>query len=185
MADLSGKKVLVGVAGSIAAVKVPSLITDLREKGAEVTVAMTESAQRFVTPLAFQSVSGHPVVSDPWHSDQGHGMHHLSLAGWADALLYAAATANLIARLANGFADDVLTETALASSAPLLVAPAMESAMWDHPATQANVETLMERGVHFVGPVSGRLASGKEGVGRMAEPAEIVTALEAVFSTLK
>jgi len=182
VADLKGKKILLGVAGSIAVVKVPSLVTDLREHGADVTVAMTQSAQRFVTPLAFQSVSGHPVISDPWHSEHGHGMQHLSLADWADALLYTAATANLIARLANGFADDVLTETALASAAPLLIAPAMESAMWQHPATQANVETLMERGVQFIGPISGRLASGKEGVGRMAEPAEIATALEALLS---
>ena len=177
MSELTGRRILVGVSGSIAAVKVPSLVTDLRDRGADVQVAMTAGAQRFLTPLAMQSLSGRPVQSDTWESNPGHGMAHLWLADWAEALVYVAASANLIARLSAGFADDVLTETALASPAPLLIAPAMESNMWEHPATQANVETLMERGVKFVGPVSGRLASGKVGTGRMAEPADIVTAI--------
>jgi phosphopantothenoylcysteine decarboxylase/phosphopantothenate--cysteine ligase len=183
--ELQGRRVLVYVSGSIAAVKSGEVVTLLRRRGAETRVAMTESATRFVTPLALQSLSGHAVVTDLFREARarhpggrsgaggddpgsGHGMEHLQLA--------AGASASLIARLALGLADDAVTATALACQAPLMIAPAMETAMWEHPATREHVETLRGRGAVLVGPVSGRLASGREAMGRMAEPAEIVRA---------
>jgi phosphopantothenoylcysteine decarboxylase/phosphopantothenate--cysteine ligase len=189
--ELQGRRVLVYVSGSIAAIKSGEVVTLLRRRGAEARVAMTQSATRFITPLALQSLSGHAVVTDlfrearAWHPGgrsgadgdapgSGHGMEHLNLSGWAELQLAAGASANLIARLALGLADDVVTATALACRAPLVVAPAMETAMWEHPATLEHVETLRARGAVLVGPVSGRLASGREAMGRMAEPAEIV-----------
>jgi phosphopantothenoylcysteine decarboxylase / phosphopantothenate---cysteine ligase len=185
VAELRSKKILLGVGGSVAAVKAPSVATLLAERGAEVKVVMTQSAQHFITPLAMQSVSGHAVVTGLWDGEEiGNAMPHLELGGWADAFVIVGASANLLARLAHGFADDAVTATALVTGAPLLLAPGMETAMWEHQATQANVETLMERGVLFVGPVQGRLASGKEGAGRMAEPDEIVTAVEAALASL-
>ena len=191
MDELQGRRVLVYVSGSIAAIKSGEVVTLLRRRGAEVRVAMTQSATRFITPLALQSLSGHAVVTDlfrearAWHPGgrsgadgdapgSGHGMEHLNLSGWAELQLAAGASANLIARLALGLADDVVTATALACRAPLVVAPAMETAMWEHPATLEHVEALRARGAVLVGPVSGRLASGREAMGRMAEPAEIV-----------
>ena len=191
MAELEGRRALVYVGGSIAAIKAGDVITLLRRRGAETRVAMTASATRFVTPLSLQSLSGHPVVSDLFRDAGGlqpggggaasgesgeaaHGMAHLILSAWAELQVAVAASANLIAWLALGLADDAVTATALACRAPLVVAPAMETAMWEHPATQGHVETLRGRGVTFVGPVAGRLASGHEGIGRMAEPAEIV-----------
>jgi phosphopantothenoylcysteine decarboxylase/phosphopantothenate--cysteine ligase len=186
------------VGGSIAAVKAGEVITLLRRRGAETRVAMTPSATRFITPLSLQSLSGHPVVSDLFREahrrqpggggatsagsgEAAHGMEHLTLSAWAELQLAVAASANLIARLALGLADDAVTATALACRAPLVIAPAMETAMWEHPATQGHVETLRGRGVTFVGPSSGRLASGHEGIGRMAEPAEIVEGAAAVL----
>ena len=191
MDELQGRRVLVYVSGSIAAIKSGEVVTLLRRRGAEARVAMTQSATRFITPLALQSLSGHAVVTDlfrearAWHPGgrsgadgdapgSGHGMEHLNLSGWAELQLAAGASANLIARLALGLADDVVTATALACRAPLVVAPAMETAMWEHPATLEHVEMLRARGAVLVGPVSGRLASGREAMGRMAEPAEIV-----------
>jgi phosphopantothenoylcysteine decarboxylase/phosphopantothenate--cysteine ligase len=180
MAELRSKKVLVGAGGSIATVKAPTVVTLLRERGAEVRVVMTQSALHFITAPAMQSVSGHPVVTGLWDGDEiENAMPHLELGGWAEIFVIVGASANLLARLAHGFADDAVTATALATGAPIVVAPGMETAMWEHQATQSNVEVLMERGVRFVGPVSGRLASGKEGVGRMAEPGDIVTAVAA------
>jgi len=189
--DLQERRVLVYVSGSIAAVKAGEVVTLLRRRGAETRVAMTESATRFITPLALQSLSGNAVITDLFRgghgrgpgrrpaavvddSGSGHGMEHLDLSGWAELQLAVAASANLIARLALGLADDAVTATALACRAPLVIAPAMETAMWEHPATQEHVETLRGRGVVLVGPVSGRLASGREAMGRMAEPDEIV-----------
>lgn len=190
VAELDGRRALVYVGGSIAAIKAGDVITLLRRRGAETRVAMTASATRFITPLSLQSLSGHPVVSDLFREAHGrapgrspipaqsgeaaHGMEHLTLSAWAELQLAVAASANLIARLALGLADDAVTATALACRAPLVIAPAMETAMWEHPATQGHVETLRGRGVTFVGPVAGRLASGHEGIGRMAEAAEIV-----------
>jgi phosphopantothenoylcysteine decarboxylase/phosphopantothenate--cysteine ligase len=189
--ELQGRRVLVYVSGSIAAVKSGEVVTLLRRRGAETRVVMTESATRFITPLALQSLSGNAVVTDLFRgghgrgpgrrpgavvddSGSGHGMEHLDLSGWAELQLAVAASANLIARLALGLADDAVTATALACRVPLVIAPAMETAMWEHPATVEHVETLRGRGAVLVGPVSGRLASGREAMGRMADPAEIV-----------
>lgn len=185
MADPSfaGRRVLLGVSGSIAVVASGHLVTELRRRGADVRVAMTEGAQRFVTPLLFQSLSGNPVATSQWDADAGvsDGMTHLSLAAWAQVLLVAPASAGVLARLAHGLADDVLTATALAVSCPLVLAPAMETAMWTHPATRANVATLRERGAILVGPVAGRLASGREGEGRMADVGQIQDALRSAL----
>lgn len=170
-------RVVVLVSGSVAAFKACEVITALRKEGCEVRVAMTAGARRFITAITLQSLSGHPVLDDVWEqSGTAHGMGHIDLGSWAEVHVAVAASANLIARLAHGLADDAVTTTVLASRAPLLVAPAMETAMWEHPATAANVEVLRSRGVQFIGPVSGRLASGAEGNGRMADVAAIVKA---------
>ncbi|MHB1500823.1 MAG: bifunctional phosphopantothenoylcysteine decarboxylase/phosphopantothenate--cysteine ligase CoaBC [Candidatus Dormibacteria bacterium] len=172
-------RVAVHVCGGIAAVKVPGLVTELRRQGAEVRVALTEAAAAFVSPLSLQALSGHPVrrhLLDPQDGGQGAGMPHLDLAAWADIHLVVPATAGTLAKMAAGLADDVVSSTLLATAEPILVAPAMETKMWAHPATRSNCQVLLERGVHFVGPAVGRLASGKEGEGRMAEPPEILAA---------
>jgi phosphopantothenoylcysteine decarboxylase / phosphopantothenate---cysteine ligase len=175
--DLEGRHIAVYVSGSVAAFKACDVVTGLRKRGAETRVAMTPGAQRFVSALTLQSLSGNPVASDIWGGvSGGHGMEHLALSSWAELQVAVAASANLIARLALGLADDAVTATALASTAPLLIAPAMETAMWEHPATQLHAATLRDRGAVFVGPMSGRLASGKQGMGRMAEPDEVVEA---------
>jgi phosphopantothenoylcysteine synthetase/decarboxylase len=177
-ATLAQRRVLISVGGSVAAYKACDLVTDLRRGGADVRVSMTDAASRFVSPMLLQSLSGHRVLRGLWDgAEAGHGMPHIDLAAWCEVHSVVAASADLIARLAHGHADDVVTATALSSRAPLLIAPAMETAMWEHPATRANVETLTARGAVFVGPGSGRLASGREGLGRMAEPAEIVAAI--------
>lgn len=171
------------VCGGIAAVKVPALISELRREGAEVRVALTDAAASFVTPLSLQALAGHPVhrrLLAPGDDLEGAGMPHLDLSGWADLHLVVPATASTLARMAAGLADDVVSSTLLAARTPVLVAPAMETAMWNHPATAANCEVLRRRGIHFVGPVSGRLASGREGVGRMAEPSDILVAAAAL-----
>jgi phosphopantothenoylcysteine decarboxylase/phosphopantothenate--cysteine ligase len=176
------RRVAIHVSGSVAAYKVCEVITALRRLEVEVRVAMTAGASRFITATTLHSLSGHPVLSDVWNSDSmGHGMGHIELGTWAEVHVAVAASAGLMARLAHGLADDAVTTTLLATRAPLLIAPAMETAMWDHPATQANVAVLRSRGTRFVGPVSGRLASGAEGDGRMAPVADVV---EAVLATL-
>lgn len=175
-------RVAVHVSGSVAAFKACEVITALRKRGCEVRVAMTAGARRFIGATTLQSLSGHAVLDDVWDAeDGGHGMGHLELGAWAGAHVAVGASANLLARLSHGLADDAVTTTLLASRAPLLVAPAMETAMWEHPATRANVEVLRQRGVRFVGPVSGRLASGAEGAGRMAEVADVVAATLALL----
>lgn len=178
---LHDRRVLVGVGGSVAAFKACEVVTDLRREGVEVRVAMTEAATRFVTPTLLRALSGNRVASSMWDGDgteAGHGMSHLDLASWCEVQVVIAASADLIARLALGLAGDPVTATALACRAPMLIAPAMEAAMWEHPATQSNVATLIARGVTFVGPVHGRLASGHESTGRMSEPEAIVTAVK-------
>jgi phosphopantothenoylcysteine decarboxylase/phosphopantothenate--cysteine ligase len=180
-ARFAGRQIVVHVCGGIAAVKVPALVTRLRQEGAEVRVAMTPTAATLVSPLSLQALSGHPVaLGDPAGSGAAptadHGMAHLELAGWAECHLVVPATASTIARLAVGLADDLVSSTLLATAAPVLLAPAMESNMWSHPATQANLETLRRRGLSVVGPGSGRLASGRWGEGRMAEPEQILQA---------
>jgi len=178
---LDSRSVLVSVGGSVAAYKACAVVTELRRRGAEVRVAMTHAATRLVAPVLLRALSGHPVLADLWTPDAvepGHGMGHLELGAWAHVNVVVAASADLIARLALGFGDDAVAATALASRAPLLVAPAMEGAMWEHPATQANVATLTARGATILGPVRGRLASGREDSGRMLEPDAIVAAVE-------
>ena len=182
-ATLDGRRILVGVGGSVAAFKSGLVVTELRRRGAEVRVAMTRGAERFITAQTLHSLSGHPVAVSLWDapaiaSDPDHGMAHLSLGAWAELQVVVAASANLIARSTAGMADDALTASILACEAPLLIAPAMEAAMWRNAATRANVLTLESRGVRFIGPESGRLASGKQDVGRMSEPAAIVAVVE-------
>lgn len=165
------KKIVLGVTGSIACYKIVDLASKLTQAGALVDVIMTESAQKFVTPLAFRSVTGRPVFTDMWALDDH--VRHVGLGETADLLLIAPATANTMAKLALGLADNLLTVTALAARCPLVLAPAMDGGMYEHPATQANIETLTSRGVQLAGPAEGRMASGLTGLGRMLEPVEL------------
>jgi phosphopantothenoylcysteine decarboxylase/phosphopantothenate--cysteine ligase len=171
------RHVLLGVSGGIAAYKACEVVRRLREAGAEVRVVMTESAERFVTPLTFQALSGQAVRSGLWDEAAEMGMAHLELARWADAILIAPASADMLAKLVHGFADDLLSTLCLAATAPLAVAPAMNHRMWLHPATQANVASLRQRGVAVLGPANGPLAEGESGPGRMLEPQQLVQAL--------
>lgn len=171
------RKILLGVSGGIAAYKSPDLVRRLRERGAEVRVVMTEGAQRFITPLTLQAVSGWPVRTDLWDEHAESAMGHIELARWADLIVIAPATANLIARLASGSADDLLGTLCLASQAPLFLAPAMNQQMWANPATQANCAQLRERGITLLGPDAGDQACGEVGPGRMLEPLDIAMRL--------
>jgi phosphopantothenoylcysteine decarboxylase/phosphopantothenate--cysteine ligase len=171
-----GRCVLLGVTGGVAAYKAAEIASRLVKAGADVDVIMTDAAQRFVTPLTFESLTHRPVHTGLWAAREVEP-NHISLAVRADLLLVAPATADTMATVALGLAGDLLACVALATRAPILLAPAMNDNMWAHPATQAHAETLAARGVRMVGPVAGRLASGREGApGRMAEPAEIVAA---------
>ncbi|HYG06134.1 MAG TPA: bifunctional phosphopantothenoylcysteine decarboxylase/phosphopantothenate--cysteine ligase CoaBC [Stenotrophomonas sp.] len=176
---LQGQRVLLCVGGGIAAYKSLELVRRLRDAGAQVQVAMTAGAQQFVTPLSFQALSGQPTRTSLWDSAAEQSMGHLELARWADRVLVAPATADLLARLAHGLADDLVTTLCLATTAPLTVAPAMNHRMWLHPATQANIATLTARGVAVVGPADGPLAEGESGPGRLVEPLDLVAALAA------
>jgi phosphopantothenoylcysteine decarboxylase/phosphopantothenate--cysteine ligase len=175
---MEGRRILLAVSGGIAAYKVPELVRGLRRSGHRVRCALTREAGHFVAPLALQTVSGEAVRSELFDPAQEGEIDHIALADWAEAVVVAPATANLLAKMAAGLADDLVSTLLLATRAPVLVAPAMNVNMWRHAATQANVERLRERGVRFVGPASGELACGWEGEGRMAEPAEIQGALE-------
>ena len=175
------KTILVGVTGSIAAYKAADLVSRLVKRGHEVHVAMTAGAREFVTPLTFQTLSRNPVLTDVFsRTDWKPG--HIDLADRAHLLLIAPATANTLADLAHGTATNPLTEIALATLAPVLIAPAMNGKMWLHAATQANVETLRSRGVHFIGPEEGMLACGYEGVGRLWEVEGIVARAEELLA---
>jgi phosphopantothenoylcysteine decarboxylase/phosphopantothenate--cysteine ligase len=174
---LQGQRVLLCVCGGIAAYKAADLVRRLRDAGAEVRVAMTENAQRFVGAQTFQALSGQPVRSSLWDAQAEAAMGHLELARWAQAIVIAPATADTLAKLAHGFADDLVSTLCLASTAPLAVCPAMNHVMWKHPATRQNMATLRERGVQVIGPDDGPLAEGESGPGRMAEPLAIVAAL--------
>ena len=171
---MTERNVVLGVTGSIAAYKAVDLASKLTQAGVAVHTVMTESATKLVGPASFRAITGRPVSTDLFDLENPHSIEHVSLAEIADLLLIAPATANVIAKLACGIADDLLSCTALATRAPILVAPAMHSAMWENPATQANVKTLKGRGVSFVGPAEGRLASGGVGVGRFAPVPEIL-----------
>ena len=169
------KTIVLGVTGSIAAHKAIDLASQLTKAGQDVHVVMTADALRFVTPLPFKTLSRHPVVTDLYDEEEGWKPTHITLADTADLLLIAPATANTLAKLAHGIADDALTCIALAlnPAAKLLIAPAMNGKMWQHPATQQNVATLQTRGALFVGPDSGLLSCGYEGVGRLEVVEEI------------
>lgn len=171
------QRIVLGVSGGIAAYKSADLVRRLREGGAEVRVVMTRAAREFVTPLTFQALSGHPVRDDLFDASAEAAMGHIELARWADVVLIAPATADCMARLASGRADDLLTTLCLATEAPLYLAPAMNHRMWDHPATVANRERLAGRGVRLLGPAAGDQACGEQGPGRMLEPVEIAAAV--------
>ena len=177
LSHIDGRRVLLGVTGSIAAYKSPDLVRRLKEQGAEVRVVMTASAEKLVSPTVFQAVSGEPVRGDIWDSEAEAAMGHIELAKWADVILVAPATANTIAQLAAGSAESLLTTLVLASEAPIYIAAAMNQAMWGDPATQANVALLKDRNVRFIGPDSGSQACGDSGSGLMTEPADIVAFL--------
>ncbi|MSQ09487.1 MAG: bifunctional phosphopantothenoylcysteine decarboxylase/phosphopantothenate--cysteine ligase CoaBC [Dehalococcoidia bacterium] len=174
---MKGKHIVLGVSGSIAAYKAADVASKLVQAGAQVSVILTAAAQQFVTPLTFRSLTHRPVVTNWFDPGSDLSIQHVTLAETADALLVAPATADLMAKLAAGMADDPLTGTALATQAPLVLAPAMDAHMYEHPATQANLRTLTERGALLVGPEPGRLASGLIGMGRLAATEAILAAV--------
>src|SRR5712675_2957547 len=179
---LDGKRILLIISGGIAAYKSLELIRRLRERGAAVRCVLTAAAQHFVTPLSVAALSEDKAYTDLWSLTDESEMGHIRLSREADLVVVAPATADLIARMATGMADDLATTTLLASDKPVLIAPTMNLMMWAHPATQANLATLEKRGVMRVGPGSGELACGEVGSGRMAEPLEIITAIERVLA---
>ena len=183
MSPLDKKHILLGVTGGIAAYKSAELIRRLREQGAEVRVAMTKAARELVTPLTFQALSGHQVLLSWEQQSSEFAMDHIALARWADMILIAPATADFMAKLAHGFASDILTTLCLAATAPIFIAPATNQQMWSNPATQANKNLLVERGLRLLGPAPGSQACGEEGIGRMLEPVEITAALGQAFSS--
>ena len=170
-------RILLGVTGGIAAYKSPDLVRRLIERGADVQVVMTDAAQRFVSPMTFQAVSGRPTRSDLWDGAAEAAMGHIELARWAQLVLIAPASADFIARLAGGRADDLLATLCLATEAPIALAPAMNRVMWANKSTQANVETLISRGIRILGPASGNQACGEVGLGRMWEPVKLAESL--------
>jgi phosphopantothenoylcysteine decarboxylase/phosphopantothenate--cysteine ligase len=176
---LRGQRLLLCVCGGIAAYKAAELVRRLGDAGATVQVAMTDSAQRFVGAQTFQALSGRPVRTSLWDAAAEAAMGHIELARWADRIVVAPATANTLAKLAHGFADDLVSTLCLATTAPLVLCPAMNHRMWLHPATRANIALLRERGAMLIGPEDGPLAEGESGPGRLSEPAAIVAALEA------
>ena len=169
--------IVLGITGGIAAYKAPDLVRRLKERGADVQIVMTASAAEFVTDTALQAVSGRPVRSNLWDKEAERAMSHIELARWADAVLIAPATAEIMARIVSGGAPDLLTTICLATEAPLALAPAMNHVMWNNPATQANRKTLEERGVHILGPDVGSQACGETGAGRMLETGAIAAAV--------
>jgi len=178
---LKDRHIVLGVTGGIAAYKACDLVSRLKKQGAQVRVVLTANACKFVPPLTFETLSGNPASIDTFQPRRE--LEHIALAKWADAFVIAPASANCLAKLACGIADDLLSTTALAMTAPLLLAPAMNANMWRHPATQANLKTLLDRGARTVGPATGHLACGDDDIGRMSEPAEIVEALDALLNS--
>ncbi|KTD05285.1 bifunctional phosphopantothenoylcysteine decarboxylase/phosphopantothenate--cysteine ligase CoaBC [Fluoribacter gormanii] len=177
MQDFIGKKVLLGVCGGVAAYKSAYLIRELTRAGAEVKVVMTQSAQEFVSPLLMQALSGNDVRTNLFDAQAERAMGHIELARWADYLVIAPASANCLAKIAQGIADDLLSTLYLVAEIPVIVCPAMNRSMWAHPATQANCKLLQERGVIFVGPEEGSQACGEQGFGRVSEVEQIISAL--------
>lgn len=182
---LKGKNILLGVTGGIAAYKAAMVIRLLVKEGAEVKVIMTPLAKEFITPLTLATLSRNPILVDFFDPEDGRWNSHVDLGIWADAMVIAPATANSIAKMATGVADNLLLTTYLSARCPVFVAPAMDLDMYSHPATQSNIGILASRGVKIIDPGSGELASGLEGKGRMAEPGEIVEELKGWFSKKK
>ena len=180
--DLTGYEVVVGVCGGIAAYKVCEVVSALVQRGAGVAVAMTNAAQEFVGPVTFQALSGRPVLTSLWDAGQAADIRHITLSGSADLMLVAPATADVIARIAHGLANDVVTTMIVSAASPVVLAPAMNDRMWANPMVQRNVTILKEAGFAMLGPGEGWLACRSVGPGRMVEPAEIV---EAVATKLK
>ena len=180
MSAPSLQRVLLCVCGGVAAYKAVEVVRRLGERGIDVQVVMTENAQHFVGATTFQAVSGHPVRTSLWDEAAEAAMGHIELARWPDAIVIAPATANTLAKLAHGYADDLVSTLCLATTSPIFVAPAMNHRMWLHAATQSNIDTLQSRGVTVVGPGVGAQACGETGPGRMSEPSEIVDALVGV-----
>jgi len=178
MSGLAGQRILLGVTGGIAAYKAADLARRLQDAGAQVQVVMTDAATQFVTPMTFQALTGRPVRSSLWDAAAEAAMGHIELARWADRIVIAPASADLIARLAQGMGSDLLSTICLASEAPIALAPAMNRVMWANAATQANVATLRARGMQVLGPGDGDQACGEVGAGRMLEPMQIVNALD-------
>jgi phosphopantothenoylcysteine decarboxylase/phosphopantothenate--cysteine ligase len=185
----AGRRLLVCVCGGVAAYKVAATVSMLVQAGAQVRVAMTPEATRFITPLTFEALSGQPVASDLFGKQTAAGRDggelHIALSDWPEAILVIPATANFIAKLAHGLADEVVSTTILASDAPLVLAPAMHSRMWESEATMANVGTLRGRGAVLAGPVEGRLASGEVGFGRLADQEDVMRALRGVLTGIR
>ena len=179
---LNGKKIVLGVTGGIAVYKAVDLVSRLRKQGAEVRVIMTEHAQQFVTPLTFKEISGNKVAVSMWDSNQEFNVEHISLANWADAFVVAPATANILAKMANGIADDLLSTTLLAAQAPIIVCPAMNTGMYQNPITQENIAKLEAHGVTVMPPAVGYLACGVSGPGRLPEPQQIVEFIDDFFA---
>jgi phosphopantothenoylcysteine decarboxylase/phosphopantothenate--cysteine ligase len=179
--NLQDKRIVLGVTGGVAAYKAAELARELQRAGARVQVAMTGAATRFVTPVTFQALTGEPVFVDQWDARIDDNMAHIALSRRADAILVAPATADFLAKLAHGLADDLLATMCLARDCPLLAAPAMNRQMWGHPATRRNVAQLLADGVTILGPASGDQACGETGLGRMLEPLELVDELAAFF----
>ena len=182
---LTGKHVVLGVTGGIAAYKACEVVSRLRKLHAGVDVIMTENATRLVAPLTFETLSCRPVCVDTFSRTESWDVKHISLAQKADLFVVAPATANIMAKMANGIADDMLSTTLLATRAPILLAPAMNTGMWLNPATQQNLRTLQQRGISTVGPASGYLACGDNGAGRMSEPSEIVDAVISILCPVR
>ena len=181
MQSLLNKKIVLGISGGIAAYKAPELARQLMQEGASVQVVMTEAAQQFVTPVTMQALTGNPVYLSQWDSSIPNNMAHIELSRSADAILVAPASADLMAKLSLGLADDLLSTLCLARDCPLLLTPAMNKQMWEHAATQRSVKRLTEDGVALLGPASGFQACGEIGLGRMLEPAEITEQVIAFF----
>lgn len=177
MQDFIDKKILLGVCGGIAAYKSAYLVRELTRLGADVRVVMTQSAQQFISPLLMQALSGNEVRLDLFDMQSEHAMGHIELARWADYLLIVPASANCLAKMAQGIADDLLSTLYLVAETPVIVCPAMNRSMWAHPATKANYELLEERGVIFVGPEEGSQACGEHGLGRVSETEQVINAL--------
>ena len=182
MGTLAGRSIVLGVTGGIAAYKAVEIASRLKKAGAEVHAVMTRAAASFVAPLTFREITGHPVATSMWAEIPAHHVEHIALAELADLVLVAPTTANFIAKAAAGIADDLLTTTVLATRAPLYIAPAMNTGMWENPVTQENIRRLTERGVQIIPPAEGLLACGTTGAGRLPEPEEIVAAIERHFA---